>query len=161
MLIVGMNLRDISLFLYFKLSLCRTRLIRSDQSVFYVSKINLQFPIINHNRDNIIKCIHMGIIFSFEEIAQYGLTFRIYDPVFPDTGALIFRNFFYVIAAAAGRRYNLDTKVWRTINTFFDKPVELADYGNIRLDHCAVVTVELHIKRGRKDFTCTFVIVYI
>ena len=45
----------------------------------------------------------MGIIFSFEEIAQYGLTFRIYDPVFPDTGALIFRNFFYVIAAAAGR----------------------------------------------------------
>ena len=83
--------------------LCRTRLICSDQSVFYVSKINLQFSIINHNRDNIIKCIHMGIIFSFEEIAQYSLTFRIYDPVFPDTGALIFRNFFYVIVAAAGR----------------------------------------------------------
>ena len=55
MLIADMNLRDISLFLYFKLLLCRTRLIRSDQSVFYVSKINLQFPIINHNRDNIIK----------------------------------------------------------------------------------------------------------
>ena len=132
-----------------------------DQSVFYISKINLQFSIINHNRDNSIKCIHLGIIFSFEEIAQYSFTLRIYDPVFPDTGVLVFGNFLYVITAAAGRRHDLDTKVWRTINTFFDKPVELADYGNIRLDHCAVVTVELHIKRGRKDFTCTFVIVYI
>ena len=68
------------------------------------------------------------------------------------------QKLFYVIAAAAGRRHDLDTKVWCTINTFFDKSVELADYGNVRLDHCAVVTVELHIKRGRKDFTCTFVI---
>ena len=129
-----------------------------DQSVFYISKINLQFSIINHNRDNIIKCIHLGIIFSFEEIAQYSLTFRIYDPVFPDTGDLIFRNFFYVIAAAAGKRHNFNTKIRCAVDAFFHKPVKLADYGDIRLDHCAVIAVELHIKRGRKDFTCTFVI---
>ena len=108
-----------------------------------------------------IERIKAGVTVVFVAVDDNLFLGWIYDPVFPDTSALIFRNFFYVIEAAAGRRYDLDTKVWRTINTFFDKPVELADYGNIRLDHCAVVTVELHIKRGRKDFTCTFVIVYI
>lgn len=131
----------------------------SDQSVFYISKINLQFSIINHNRDNSIKCIHLGIIFSFEEIAQYSFTLRIYDPVFTDTGVLVFGNFLYVITAAAGRRHNFNTKIRCAVDAFFYKPVELADYGNIWLDHCAVVAVELHIKRGRKDFTCTFIIV--
>ena len=65
-----------------------------DQSVFYISKINLQFSIINHNRDNIIKCIHMRIIVAFKVVAQYSFTLRIYNPVFPDTGVLVFGNFF-------------------------------------------------------------------
>ena len=110
-----------------------------------------------NNRDNIIKCIHMRIIVAFKVVAQYSFTLRIYNPVFPDTGVLVFGNFLYVITAAAGRRHNLNTEVRCAVDSFLHEPVELADYGNIRLDHRAVIAVELDIKWRWKDFTWAFI----
>ena len=59
--------------------------------------------------------------------------------------------------AAAGRRHNLNTEVRCAVDSFLHEPVELADYGNIRLDHRAVIAVELDIKWRWKDFTWAFI----
>ena len=99
----------------------------------------------------------MRIIVAFKVVAQYSFTLRIYDPVFTDTGVLVFGNFLYVITAAAGRRHNLNTEVRCAVDSFLHEPVELADYGNIRLDHRAVIAVELDIKWRWKDFTWAFI----
>ena len=103
----------------------------------------------------------MWVILAFKVVAQYSFTLRIYNPVFPDTGVLVFGNFLYVITAAAGRRHDLNTEVRCAVDSFLHEPVELADYGNIRLDHRAVIAVELDIKWRWQNLTGSLVIAYV
>ncbi len=76
---------------------------------------------------------------------------RVNDPVFPDSGMMIFIQLKKHVLGAGRRRKNFHRQIRGPCYMPQSSVIIMADYEKVRLEHCAVVHIQLNIT-GRKVY---------